>query len=318
MSKPHPAPRRTAFTLVELLVVIAIIGILIGLLIPAVQAAREAARRTECSNNLKQIGLALQNYHGTFGRYASAGYFGKQTSPPLPVGTLQAAYHHTWLTSILPQLDQKPLYDTVDRRNRAWGQAIVGAQLTMFICPSDAGFRQASENSNIAITNYAGSEGITPYESNPVYTFIDPSLGPPWDQFPKYADYANIFGGQRSCKDRDIKDGMSNTIMVAEVTSYNYENGPRWTIGTGTLRDPDQAAPRSAFLYTTFTGRATDGNFSEVDDTGVKMPNTHFRCPTCPVVGPFTLPPTYVSEPGFNTSWLGASSTRSSGRSGWR
>ena len=100
--------RRRAFTLIELLVVIAIIAVLIALLLPAVQQAREAARRTQCKNNLKQIGLALHNYHDIFER--------------LPIGATIASdgtAHHGWTTPILPYLDASPVYNNLDL-NRPW------------------------------------------------------------------------------------------------------------------------------------------------------------------------------------------------------
>ena len=92
---------RRAFTLVELLVVIAIIGILVGLLLPAVQAAREAARRMQCSNNLKQIGLALHNYHSTFNKFPAGGYGTHQNQDP----------GFSWMISILPYCEQSNLYN---------------------------------------------------------------------------------------------------------------------------------------------------------------------------------------------------------------
>src|SRR5262249_51930143 len=103
----NTSPRRTGFTLIELLVVIAIIGVLVALLLPAVQAAREAARRMQCTNNLKQVGLALHNYHDIHnslppGRIASAG---------CPRGFLTGCQNTPWFTQLLPQLEQQPLYD---------------------------------------------------------------------------------------------------------------------------------------------------------------------------------------------------------------
>lgn len=110
--------RCAGFTLVELLVVIAIIGLLTALLLPAVQAARESARRASCTNNMKQIGIALHNYHDAH-----------KTFPPMVVlggnslAIPRPAYHHTWLTKILPFLEQRSIYDLMDARLPAWDAA---------------------------------------------------------------------------------------------------------------------------------------------------------------------------------------------------
>ncbi len=98
---------RRGFTLVELLVVIAIIGILVGLLLPAVQAAREAARRMSCSNNLKQMGLALHNYESTF-RKLPPGAYGASQLRGEPSGEDDDGFG--WMVSILPYIEQQPLY----------------------------------------------------------------------------------------------------------------------------------------------------------------------------------------------------------------
>ncbi len=140
---------RVGFTLVELLVVIAIIGVLVALLLPAVQAAREAARRTQCTNNLKQLGLALHNYHDTHRVF--------------PLGVLQSnlgsefAYPRlTWAIHLYPYLEQQPTYDQFDfecrpghdrimdcTQNAATRDAPAAHVVPAMLCPSDARGAQA-------------------------------------------------------------------------------------------------------------------------------------------------------------------------------
>src|SRR5436190_13039206 len=156
MSRRLRAPIRRAFTLVELLVVIAIIGVLVALLLPAVQAAREAARRSSCGNNVKQLGLALHNYHDTNRKFPMAGYL---TAPPVTTSS-SLPFHHTWLTSLLPFMEQQALYDNTNMMLPAWGQPIVSREIPTLRCPSDGGYNgSVSDHQNIGITNYAGSEG---------------------------------------------------------------------------------------------------------------------------------------------------------------
>ncbi|MCA8996523.1 MAG: DUF1559 domain-containing protein [Planctomycetaceae bacterium] len=222
---------RKGFTLIELLVVIAIIAILIALLLPAVQQAREAARRTQCKNNLKQIGLALHNYHDIFKGFPQGCAARRDpTSPFLVIANYES---WGWMASILPQIDQSPLFDQVDVNGRTLNQALNAANtaggngaldqlfppLPAFQCPSDttgprlkAGMRRNNFNNGLAgiqgwrppTSNYIGSTG----ESAGDMRAPRNNTG---HRHPRGVLYSNSF-----IKIRDITDGTTNTIMVGE------------------------------------------------------------------------------------------------------
>jgi len=163
----HERGRRDGFTLVELLVVIAIIGILIALLLPAVQAAREAARRSQCTNNLKQIGLALHNYHDATKALPTGG-LSKYVN-----GSLSSTYWG-WNTLIFPQMEQQSLHDALQvGQNSLWGTVSdatirphMQKPITVLQCPSDnptelGEFRNINGHA-LAVSNYAVPAGVQP------------------------------------------------------------------------------------------------------------------------------------------------------------
>ncbi len=128
--------RRHGFTLIELLVVIAIIGVLVALLLPAVQAAREAARRAQCVNNLKQMGLALQNYHDTIGSFPMS----YAASGPFVNGATDTAPGWGWATMILPQMELTAVFNATNfglAVEASRNSTVARTTLNGYLCPSD-------------------------------------------------------------------------------------------------------------------------------------------------------------------------------------
>ncbi|MBP3958783.1 DUF1559 domain-containing protein [Gemmata sp. G18] len=288
---------RRGFTLIELLVVIAIIAILIGLLLPAVQKVREAASRMKCQNNLKQLGLALHNFHDSNGKFPSAAVL--TVAKPVPSSNAPAN-HHTWLTYLLPFVEQDNLFKQTNINAAAWGQGIVGSDVSLLRCPSDAGYGKADETWGIAVTNYSGSEG---YHWWPTAVF-NPGTG-------TTGDYSGLFAITRTFKFADVTDGTSNVVAIAETTSYGFKNGPFNAQGGGLIRARGgEAVFRSAFVWTSIYGQSTQAPYMKPDGSGPMVPEQSggqwFRA------GPHSFTPTYLTAWGINCEWPGASSMHGS------
>jgi len=194
----RPTLKKRGFTLIELLVVIAIIAILIALLLPAVQQAREAARRTQCKNNLKQLGIALHNYHDTFNCFPPAHMRTQANNPG--TGALTTWRGFSLHSMLLPYIEQAPLYASIDFNTyfdaHAQNNTARRTKLAAFLCPSDTPYPNSVDRGN---NSYPGSQG--------------PNQGRDVQPVGVRNGMFNFDGITRM---GDIRDGTSNSIAFGE------------------------------------------------------------------------------------------------------
>jgi prepilin-type N-terminal cleavage/methylation domain-containing protein len=206
--------KRTGFTLIELLVVIAILGMLIALLMPAVQQAREAARRAQCRNNLRQLGLALHNYHDTAQAFPPGWvYDANRPAPSAPTNCWG------WSAFILPHLDQATLYsqlnlsvgfsgglDAAGNNSSLGNTGLEATVLNVFRCPSDVGSEE--------VLSGTGGPGLTmSYGGRSNYPGVNGGL---LFDFLPLTDHGGVFGENSHRGLRDMTDGSSNCVVVGE------------------------------------------------------------------------------------------------------
>ena len=211
---------RRGFTLIELLVVIAIIAVLIALLLPAVQAAREAARRAQCTNNLKQLGLAIANYESSNGCYPMG--FNKGS----PAANACQYLGYTWEVALLPYVEQPAAFNSLNMNGNAGYNSIrqftgFGVKVSSLQCPSD--FTQNPSPAGYILntpTSYAGVGGLT---ENVYYYWGYP--GGPYNQDRcGTIDSEGIFGQPSKCVTvKDLTDGTSNTAATGEQCHFPGE-----------------------------------------------------------------------------------------------
>ncbi|MCA9034106.1 MAG: DUF1559 domain-containing protein [Planctomycetaceae bacterium] len=202
--------RCQGFTVVEVLVCVAVLSVLLALLLPAVQQSRASARRMACSNNLKQIGVALHNFESTFGHFPS----GK-------TGAMSERPHMSWQSAILPQIERSTLYEVSTNAYAVSGSPFdnpphtpLSTPIPLFACPEDGRCQTSQVASTlnyqrVALSSYVGVSGINLHQENGVL-FLD-SL----------------------CQLRDITDGTSNTLCIGERPPSHDSNLGWWYSGAG-------------------------------------------------------------------------------------
>jgi prepilin-type N-terminal cleavage/methylation domain-containing protein/prepilin-type processing-associated H-X9-DG protein len=259
--------RRAGFTLIELLVVIAIIAVLVGLLLPAVQKVREAAARTQCINNLKQLGLALHNYYSTYSAFPPGWIRNSNLPTPAPDPSW------SWSCFLLPYIEQQNIYNVLSPGTQTFGQAFTNNLTTLqtpiktFMCPSDT---VAPLNTNRQFTVVTLPTGVTAPVSIAISNY--PGNGG------NTGDHG-LFLENTAIRIADITDGTSTTLAVGERKSKDNARATLWagiSQVSGDTSSDGQSSCRGYTLYrmpdgVTSTATLPDDAFSSNHDGGANF-----------------------------------------------
>jgi prepilin-type N-terminal cleavage/methylation domain-containing protein/prepilin-type processing-associated H-X9-DG protein len=252
------------FTLVELLVVIAIIGVLVALLVPAVQASRESARKTQCINNLKQIGLALHN-HLDAQKTLPAGYVSRVLNNGDDAGPGWA-----WGARLLPFMEQSPLFELINDKlavNSWASRPLLLKTVPGFICPSDSGVLPVINipayitNTTIcemASASYVGSAGT-----------VRPTCKLCRDQFD------GVFGRNHPVEPREIEDGLSNTLAIGERAT-DWANAALWGVVPNSILLDNQRPGKFAAGPAYVLGTTFKDGFNICEDDTIDVASTSY------------------------------------------
>ncbi len=246
-----PRKKRGGFTLIELLVVIAIIAVLVALLLPAVQAAREAARRASCKNNLKQIGLALHNYHDVHGVFPSGWVGANAAGPHTGLNSPDLIGFNNgfaWGAMILPYVESSPFYDQLNflvPLTDPANASLIDYAMPTFQCPSDpkpntTGITDSFGNTfTLGTSNYMGIFGIRDVDDCEIGVGVTAT---------QQCTAEGVFYHNSKVSLRDITDGTSSTIMVGERTTFypnlNSRTNPFYGTWMGLVPNSTEGAER--------------------------------------------------------------------------
>lgn len=294
-SSPH-RPRTRGFTLVELLVVIAIIGVLVAILLPAVQAAREAARRTQCTNNCKQLGLALQNFHSAQGMFPPGADNCRKINNP---SDWAQGHGVSWMVHCLPYLEDGAVYDNLDVQGVNGGDGDYGVRNRPYFkdflpswlkCPSsvmDDWVFLGSGRVKYAMPFYVGIAGADGQDVQNRY------------QAGNVTAHNGVLYANSKVRMKHITDGTSHVMVVGEQSVHALEPG------SGRLVDCRGGSVFGAWIGTTKVGHKSNG--SAWDDR-VFMTTTIGKplgSRSCDYVGDYTTLPPSFTGPNGEKSWIG-------------